>query len=164
MSATALQLRMVGTGYGIVHWIWHTYDTIKAHAPAAVPAMLAARQQREKIDERRFSSLNRLHVPVALASTVLLLGVAGMALGGWIGADLGLLAATCLLAILGNAFVCGALSGPHHRYGARLVWVAPFVVLLAAWRLYRQRQASATVAGGAPGASPDVGSSALRIE
>jgi hypothetical protein len=28
------------------------------------------------------------------------------------------------VALLANAFACGALSGPHDRYGARIVWIA----------------------------------------
>ena len=35
--------------------------------------------------------------------------------------------ATVTLALLGNAFVCGVISGPHDRYGARIAWVATFV-------------------------------------
>jgi hypothetical protein len=38
--------------------------------------------------------------------------------------------------LLGNAFVCGVISGPHDRYGARMVWVATFVVLIAAVRYF----------------------------
>jgi hypothetical protein len=49
-------------------------------------------------------------------------------------ADLGLLATTAALAILANAFVTGALSGPHDRYGARAAWIATLVVTMAAWR------------------------------
>ena len=45
--------------------------------------------------------------------------------------DLTLLAATVTLALLGNAFVCAVISGPHDRYGARLAWVASFVALIA---------------------------------
>ena len=41
------------------------------------------------------------------------------------------------LALLGNAFVCGALSNPHDRYGARMVWLAVFVFILAALRWRR---------------------------
>ena len=44
---------------------------------------------------------------------------------------LGELAAVVALAILANAAVCGALSNPHDRYGARMVWLATLVVLLA---------------------------------
>ena len=36
------------------------------------------------------------------------------------------------------AAVCGALSGPHHRYQARVVWLLP---LLAAGLLLRPRGA-----------------------
>jgi hypothetical protein len=38
------------------------------------------------------------------------------------------------LALLGNAFICGVISGPHDRYGARMVWLATFVVLMALFR------------------------------
>ena len=36
-------------------------------------------------------------------------------------------------ALMANAFVCGALSNPHDRYGSRLAWLAVLVVLLAFW-------------------------------
>ena len=41
------------------------------------------------------------------------------------------LAATVAVALLANAFVCGALSGPHDRYGARIAWIATFTVVIA---------------------------------
>ena len=50
--------------------------------------------------------------------------------------DLTLLATTVTLALLGNAFICGVISGPHDRYGSRMVWVATFVVLMAVFRAY----------------------------
>ena len=43
------------------------------------------------------------------------------------------------LAVLGNAFICGVISGPHDRYGARLAWVATFVVLIALVRHFAGR-------------------------
>ncbi|WP_228243479.1 hypothetical protein [Porphyrobacter sp. GA68] len=36
-------------------------------------------------------------------------------------------AALVLLAVLANAAICGALSGPHGRYQMRLIWLLPFV-------------------------------------
>jgi hypothetical protein len=39
--------------------------------------------------------------------------------------------AATLLALLINAAVTGGLSMPHHRYQSRLMWVPPFVLLLA---------------------------------
>jgi hypothetical protein len=53
--------------------------------------------------------------------------------------DLALLAATVAFALLGNAAICGVISGPHDRYGARLVWIAPLVVTLLLCRLYARR-------------------------
>ena len=50
--------------------------------------------------------------------------------------DLTLLAATVCFALLGNAMICGVISGPHDRYGARLVWIATFTTLIAASRLF----------------------------
>ncbi len=52
-----------------------------------------------------------------------------------------LLAGTAVLALLGNAVLCGALSGPHPRYGARLVWIGTFVLIAAGARAYEQTRA-----------------------
>ena len=41
---------------------------------------------------------------------------------------------TVSFALLGNAFICAVISGPHDRYGARMAWVATFVALIAAVR------------------------------
>ena len=35
-----------------------------------------------------------------------------------------------------NACVCGPLSNAHDRYGARIVWIAPLVMLLAPLRRF----------------------------
>jgi hypothetical protein len=129
--ATARQLVKVATGYGVNTEIWHTYGMIENFAPQMLPAMKAARQQQGELD---FTAINRVHVPVALASMVLLIGVIVLALRREHYADLGTLATAAALAILANAFVCGALSNPHDRYGARMVWLATLVVLLVPWR------------------------------
>ena len=131
--ATMKQLVMVRTGWGVLDSIWHTHGMIENFAPAILPAMKAARQQRGELD---FTAINRLHVPVALASMLLLLAVMALGVRQRRFADLGLLAATIALAILANAFVTGALSGPHDRYGARVAWLATLVVALVPWRAY----------------------------
>jgi hypothetical protein len=41
------------------------------------------------------------------------------------------LAITVVGALVANAFVCGALSGPHDRYGARMAWIATLVIAVA---------------------------------
>ena len=64
---------------------------------------------------------------------LLLLGVLALAARRREFAGVGELAAVVALAILANAAVCGALSNPNDRYGARMVWLATLVVLLVPW-------------------------------
>ena len=137
LVATAKQLIDVHTGEGVVGWVWHTYAIIEHYTPLLVPEMRAARQQQGGIS---FAAINALHYPVALCGLALLPLIAGYALRRRALIDVGELAATCLLAVLANAFVCGALSNPHDRYGARLVWLAAAAAAIAAVRLYEQRQ------------------------
>jgi hypothetical protein len=128
LRAMGQQLLHVATGEGASVWIPHTYGIIERYIPAQVAPMRAARQQNWGLD---FDYVNWLHVPVALASMLGLLVLLGRALANRRLDDLTLLAATVTLALLGNAFICGIISGPHDRYGARMVWVATFVVLMA---------------------------------
>lgn len=74
-----------------------------------------------------------LHVPQAAA---LLLAVPLVLFAWWRAARsgdrarLGLVLAT-LVGLSANALVTGALSKPHHRYQARIVWLLPFAAVLA---------------------------------
>src|SRR5262249_20048698 len=92
--ATARQLVKVATGYGVHTEIWHTYGMIEMFAPQMLPAMKAARQQQGDLD---FTAINRLHVPVALAAMILLIGVIALGLRRKHYADLRLLAAASAL-------------------------------------------------------------------
>lgn len=85
--------------------------------------------------------MNRVHVPVALGSMLIVALLFAYGLWRRRRDDLTLLAGTVTLALLGNAVICGVISGPHDRYGARLVWIATFVVLIAATRMFGQRDA-----------------------
>jgi len=129
IAASAEQLVKVASGEGVVTPIWHTYGIIERYMPAVVPAMRAARQQHGEVS---FRALNKVQVPVALIS-MLLLPVIVLAGRGEYG-DLRLLAATVIVALLANAVVCGVLSNPHDRYGARLAWIATFAVALVPMR------------------------------
>lgn len=137
LVAAARQLVNVGTGEGVEDMIWHTYGIIERYEPSLVAGMRAARQQQGEID---FTLFNRIHIPVALISMLLLVPLMGAGLRRQRYADLSTLAATIGIALLANAFVCGALSNPHDRYGARMAWLPPLLVLLAAWRINEQRQ------------------------
>ncbi len=120
---------MVRTGEGVLDSIWHTHGMIENFTSSALPAMRLARQQRGELG---FTAINRLHVPVAVASMVLLLATLVLALRHPRFSDLAPLAATAALAIVANAAVCGVLANPHDRYGARMVWLATLVVILSA--------------------------------
>ncbi|CAN7362435.1 hypothetical protein LJR220_003219 [Bradyrhizobium sp. LjRoot220] len=133
ITGTARQLVHVATGEGTNEWIGHTYGIIERYIPAQLKAMRAANQQRWRLD---FVAINRLHVPVALASMLLAAIVFGGGLRRRPLDDLTLLAGTVTFAVLGNAFICAVISGPHDRYGARMAWVATFVVLIAAARRF----------------------------
>ena len=130
--ASVRQLFRIATGAGIVNTIWHTYWAIETFAPSNVHDMWAAHQQHDGID---FTVINRIDVPVGFASMAVL--VFTMVLG-WrrdAFADLALLAATIATVLLANACVCGILSNPHDRYGARLIWLGSLVSVLLVYRV-----------------------------
>jgi hypothetical protein len=139
LAATADQLLDVATGEGTNGWIPHTYGIIERYIPSQVAPMRAARQQRWHLD---FTTINRVHVPVALGSMLIVAMLFGYGLWRRRADDLTLLAGTVTLALLGNAVICGVISGPHDRYGARLVWIATFVALIAAARIFGERNAN----------------------
>jgi hypothetical protein len=136
LAASAGQLIDVHSGEGVVNWVWHTYGIIDRFTPQLAPAMHAARQQQGGFS---FDAINAVQYPVALFGMAALPILLLLAASGVVSAATGELAATILLAILGNAFVCGVLSNPHDRYGARVVWLAVFVVLVAAADIMTRR-------------------------
>jgi hypothetical protein len=137
--AAAKQLAAVHTGEGVVYWVWHTYFIMHDFVPQQEKNMWAARQQRGKIS---FTTINELQYPLALLAMALLPVFLLLARLNRIPPDLAELAAFVSVTLLANAFVCGALSNPHDRYGARVVWLASVVVALAAVRLYQSRTAT----------------------
>jgi len=125
--ATARQLVAVHTGEGVLNSIWHTYGTIRRFTPQLVAPMETARQQHGEIS---FTAINQIDYPVALLSMALLPVIVLLAWKRTIPPAFGEFAAVCALALLANAFICGAMSNPHDRYGARLVWIAVFAVTI----------------------------------
>jgi hypothetical protein len=68
-------------------------------------------------------------------AAVLLLGAAAALFGGWRAARRGEarrlgLVLCVLVGLVANAAATGALSGPHHRYQARIAWLLPLAGLL----------------------------------
>ena len=131
LAASTRQLGQVATGYGMHDQIQHTYGIIRRFISKEVPAMQHARQQR---GELKFDLINRIHVPIAFGSMLFMLGLLVRATMSGRFDELARLAATVTVAILANACACGALSGPHDRYGARMAWIAVFTAAIAILR------------------------------
>jgi hypothetical protein len=97
--------------------------------------------------------VNPLQAVLYGVSAILLLAALASQAVPW---EVKLFVAMVVLGILVNAFVCGALSQPATRYGARVIWLLPTTAVLAASFLLR-RPATAPAAqeaqarqGGAP--------------
>ncbi|MCW5681441.1 MAG: hypothetical protein KIS70_09000 [Xanthobacteraceae bacterium] len=131
VKSTLIQLVKVETGDGIVQEIWSAYAGIDKYAPESSVAMHTSRQ-RFKLLPPVFTALNKVHVPLALGSMAFLPLLLVFAWRRGTIRDTDLLAATIILALFANAFVTGVLSNPHHRYGARVAWMAPFLWSLLA--------------------------------
>jgi hypothetical protein len=124
-----IQFVWLQTGDGIVPQEWVLNREFKIVIPQQLRAYDHAYQQEGAI---WFLPANIVHVPVALLSLLGLYFVLRDAFRrrDWRG---GLLPAFVLIALLGNAFICGVFSGPHARYQSRIMWLPAFAVLLIAW-------------------------------
>jgi hypothetical protein len=132
LMATGEQMLKVATGENTdPPTVTHTYGIFRDYLRQQLKVMDAARQQRSFIT---FGPINLIHVPVALISTVLVFAMLIAAVFRRRIDDVTLLMATVCLALLGNAGICGVISGPHDRYGSRLVWIATCAVMIAAMK------------------------------
>jgi hypothetical protein len=133
LTSTLKQLTMVATGEGVHSNIMHTHKIIERYLSRQVPYMQTARQHRGELS---FAGINRIHVSVAYGSMLMIAAFFGYAVWRRKIDDFAVLTATVTLAILGNALACGALSGPHDRYGSRMVWIATLAVLIILMRTF----------------------------
>jgi hypothetical protein len=125
---TLLEFFAVATGDGIEPQEWVLNREFEKTIPHQMDGYTHAYQQRGDI---WFLPLNLLHVPVAILSIV---GIYLLLRRAWRAREWNnaVLPAFVLIALLGNAFICGVFSGPHSRYQSRLVWLPTMVLLLAA--------------------------------
>ncbi|MGZ6022303.1 MAG: hypothetical protein ACXWLQ_06835, partial [Rhizomicrobium sp.] len=117
------------TGDGIVPQEWVLNQEFKIAIPQQILDYDHAYQQEGAI---WFLPVNLVHIPIAFLA-LLTLGLLlrhAVKRGEW---RKGMLPAFVLLALLGNAFVCGVFSGPHGRYQSRIMWLPAFAVVLIAW-------------------------------
>jgi hypothetical protein len=132
VTATLEQFASFTTGDEIVPWTWHSRWNIERFAPAALPHFLASRQQ-GPVD---LSMLNAFQVPVTALAIAALPFVLLAAVRRRVGEPAATFAFTVLVALAGNAVICGVLSNPQNRYQGRLVWLAVLAIAVAglAWR------------------------------
>ncbi|HTU10896.1 MAG TPA: hypothetical protein VMG08_08360 [Allosphingosinicella sp.] len=109
---------------------------LNVYRPDTVPALLASRQSQGTTPK---ALVRAIAWPIQLVGLILLLPALVLA---WRRRDTPAfsLFAAVGAALLVNAAMAGALSDVHDRYQSRLIWLAPFVLLIAA-RGWRERGA-----------------------
>lgn len=129
------QMGEIASGDGLNDEHWHTRWTFEQYHPEDLDAFAAARQRDGDIP---FDVLDRINVPVGFVSLALLLPIT---LLFWYRGDgrTARLAAFVLVALIGNAAICGILSNPHDRYQSRLMWLASLTCVVAVVRLAQAR-------------------------
>ncbi|MEZ5785234.1 MAG: hypothetical protein R3D62_01815, partial [Xanthobacteraceae bacterium] len=116
---------------------FHTLATFNEELSAGANArFLAARQQHNQPD---ISVINTIHVPVAAISLGAIAFIAVFGQPKWSDPATRTLCATVLLALAGNAVICGVFSNPNDRYQNRLIWLAALAaaIVAAEWRRAR---------------------------
>jgi hypothetical protein len=115
---SAEQLVIFHTGDGIDPQQWIIGRDFHIFMPSQFPAYDDALQQKGRIP---FRAINFVHLPVAWLGLLLLIAGFVIALRK---SDNGaaVLFGFVLAALIGNAIICGVLSGPHARYQSRLMW------------------------------------------
>jgi hypothetical protein len=132
---TLQQLVEFETGDGIEPLNDVPVTDIERWMPDQLPAYYAARQQQSRSID--FHWINMVQVPLGALSLAALGAILAYALRRRIWDDRLFLPAFLLIALLGNAFVCGVLSNPHDRYQSRLMWPASFAAILLVAGLVR---------------------------
>jgi hypothetical protein len=132
-----------GTGDQIEPQEWVLAPVLRHYIPSQMRAYFAARQQRGEI---RFRGISRLDVAVGFVS---LTGVSLLFL--WFllkrRTEPAAFHGFVLAALIGNAAICGILSGPHDRYQSRLVWLASLAIMVGNPRVLASCGAGSNPAG-----------------
>jgi hypothetical protein len=128
---TARQFVTFRTGDGVEPLDGVPETAIRRDMPDQLDDYQDARQQSGEID---FRWINAFQVPLGGLAMIALVGMLVLAVRDRRWDDRLHLPAFILLALLGNAFICGALSSPHDRYQSRLIWAAVFAAMLLVGR------------------------------
>lgn len=131
VTTTLKQLALMKTEVSLVKdWMAPAIGTLRELVPEMMPRIMAARQQAEPFPEL-LARFNTIHVATAIASLALLIGMLVFARQGLVPPETLMLAGLVLTALLINAAICGIFSNPVDRYQSRILWLAPFAVIIA---------------------------------
>jgi hypothetical protein len=136
LADSATQFVEFGTGEGMEPQQWILGPVFMHLIPQQMPDYLAARQQGGALN---FRLISKGQIVIGFVSLVALIGILAWATRAKWGSTAAL-PLFVLAALVGNAIICGVLSGPHDRYQSRLMWLAPFAVMLCLARAGRIRQ------------------------
>jgi hypothetical protein len=137
LKNTGEQLTLMADGDQLQPLIWHFNKIQQQYYPHETPYFDLSRQQQESgID---FQTINRLHVPLAVLFMFVICVVLIVAWRQNDNVAVGLIV-LIVIALLGNAYVCGALSNPHDRYQNRIAWLTMFVSILVSVRLLQRKR------------------------
>lgn len=140
-AATQLMVEQLGTirtGEGFRTMVGFVDRQIRTFYPRDFAQFQGARQQHyPEVPDSPMPAINLVQVPLMLGGLVVLIGVTAV---GWRRRDsfTVTLGGIVLLAYLGNAFICGAISNPADRYGSRLAWLAALTAVVLVLRLKRE--------------------------
>lgn len=124
----AIQFVTFKTGDQIEPQEWILYPDLDRLIPRQVRDYMSARQQRGEID---FAAINYIHLPMAWIGLISLLAGLGAAIRLRLKKP-ALFLSFILVALIGNALICGVFSNPHSRYQSRLIWLPVFALCLFA--------------------------------
>jgi hypothetical protein len=119
------------------------YGWFRDYRPSLIGPFLSSRQLQGSIPKTFFRSIT---TPVAALSLLVIPILFWLAWRRKDAMACSLLAAV-FVALCANAFVTGALSDVHDRYQSRVIWLAPFAVLLAWLRCRRSNGANQNQGG-----------------
>jgi hypothetical protein len=125
-AASVRQFGMFRTGDQIEPQQWVLSGPLNKLIPAQYPAYIHARQQRTGID---FKLLNLIDVGFGWLSLVALAALLALQIRRG-AVQAALLPGFVFAALIGNAVICGTCSNPHDRYQSRVIWLAPFALML----------------------------------
>ncbi len=88
-------------------------------------------------DRSWIGPVNVVHSAIYLAAVAVILGL--FVVPGYASRETRIFAVFVVIGILINAFVCGAVSQPAPRYGARVIWLLPYLATMMTILALRRR-------------------------